>query len=61
MIDCFRNIRRPFRALIVVGFTRPVGAGYNPTVLSGHKKNIVMKAFNKNSTEILLHFLFSFT
>jgi hypothetical protein len=38
IINRFINIRRPFRALIVVGFTRPVGAGYNPIALSGHRK-----------------------
>ncbi|MDR2705217.1 MAG: hypothetical protein LBC02_05510 [Planctomycetaceae bacterium] len=39
IINRFINIRRPFRALIVVGFTRPVGAGNelkNPIALSGH-------------------------
>jgi hypothetical protein len=41
IINCFINARRPFRALIVAGFTRPVGAGNelkNPTALSGRKK-----------------------
>jgi hypothetical protein len=41
IINRFINIRRPFRALIVAGFTRPVGVGNelkNPTALSGRKK-----------------------
>jgi hypothetical protein len=35
IINRFVNIRRPFRALIVAGFTRPVGVGYNPIALQG--------------------------
>jgi hypothetical protein len=40
IINRFLNIRRPFRVLIVAGFTRPVGAGNelkNPTALSGRR------------------------
>jgi hypothetical protein len=41
IINCLYNICRPFRALTVVGFTRPVGAGYNLTALAGREENIV--------------------
>jgi hypothetical protein len=41
IINRFLNIRHPFRALIVAGFTRSVGAGNelkNPIALLGRKK-----------------------
>jgi hypothetical protein len=40
------NLRRPFRALVAIGFTHPVGAGYNPITLSGHKENMYKMIIN---------------
>jgi hypothetical protein len=35
IINRFVNIHRPFKASLLLVFTRPVGAGYNLNALSG--------------------------